>query len=118
MDGADDENQKFVKFAKSHGFDPNRVPLFKHFAQQVLTMRVNQLAPRTLEGIRPLLKVKLLPAFENHPPTMVNVRRMGDWWAAVADEGKATQRNAYQLLSNIKKHDVRYQYIPASPCRI
>ena len=116
VDPQHDQQTKMNKVAKSLGMTRSG-PLFGTFAKEILAMRADQLAPRTLEGYESLLANWLLPAFEHFPLSQITVQRVDSWWAEMGQlTGKVNRRNAYFLLSNIMKHAVRYKHIPASPC--
>lgn len=119
LDPEHDEKTRVNAWAASRGHALSKVPTFSKFAADVLAMRAEQLAPRTLEGYESLLNKWLLPSFQGFPLSQVTVQRVDAWWAEMGTQtGKVNRRNAYFLLSNIMMHAVRYKYIPASPCVI
>jgi integrase len=118
LDPEHDETTRVDKFIKSTG-STRGAPLFSSFARDVLALRADELAPRTLEGYESLLNRYLLPTFGFLPLNLITVQRVDAWWAAMAKEtGKVNRRNAYFLLSGIMKRALRYKHVTANPCVI
>lgn len=117
VDPDHDETLRVDKVYAAAGWGKRGEPTFGDFAEQVLAIRAERLAPRTLEGYESLLKRWLLPTFGQYPLKLVTVQRVDKWWSAMGEStGKVNRRNAYFLLSSIMRYAVRYRHITASPC--
>jgi len=91
--------------------------LFSELAEQVLAVRAQELAPRTIENYESLLKRWLLPTFGTKRVNTITVLMVDSWWATMGSKtGAVNRRNAYFVLSGIMRYAVRYSFLKSSPC--
>jgi len=91
--------------------------LFGDYASDWLGVRVD-LAERTLELYRWLLKRHVGPTFNDRPLTSITPPDVRLWHASLATIHATTAAKAYRLLSSIMKTAVSDELVARNPCQV
>ncbi len=101
----------------------HRPPTFGKYAAQVIDER--DLAPRTKDSYRYLLREHLEPTFGAMPLDQITPALVRAWWSGVrgvrharAPEIPTARVRAYEVLRMVLNVAVEDDFIPSNPCRI
>jgi integrase len=92
--------------------------LFGTYAKRILNQREHEVAPRTLDQYRSLLKQHLSPAFGSTPISRIEKSQVRAWHADLAARRPGAAAAAYRLLKAILNRAVEDEIIPRNPCKI
>jgi integrase len=92
--------------------------LFRDYAQRRLEQRRHELAPRTLDQYRSLLRRHLLPTFGTTPIASIGKSQVRAWHADLARRRPGAAAPAYRLLKAILNTALEDVAIPRNPCKI
>ncbi len=91
---------------------------FGVFAERILEIRSAELAVRTVQGYRSLLRKHLMPTFGHMKLNAITVLVVDAWYASAARSmPPVTLKNTYFLLSGLMRQAVRYRLVRENSCQ-